>query len=126
DADEVHPPEKAETIIRFLEKEKPTSVGFLSDTFFGGFERVIGGFERAHTFKRILKYVPGCHYKTHRQPTLAVGDKDISGKDIGGKVLYDATAITMWHGSYVSPKEVHDKIPYYEAAVIAQGQCIPD
>lgn len=129
DADEVHSPENLEKLIAFLEKEKPTSVGFKSDSFFGGFERIIGGFERDHSFKRVLQYKPGCFYKTHRQPTLRMRQEpdsyDIAGKDITGNQLYEATGITMWHGSYVSPVGVYNKIRYYEGAVIKPGQCIP-
>jgi hypothetical protein len=135
DADEVHTSENILKLIRFLEAVEPTSVGFKSDSFYGGFERVIGGFERDHSFKRVLKYYPGCVYRTHRQPTLATEmpgriereDKyDISGKDISGNQLYNDTGITMWHGSYISPKGVFEKINYYENAVIAPGKCIPD
>lgn len=140
DADEVHPPENMEKLIHFLEREQPTSVGFKSDTFFGGFDRIVGGFERDYSFKRVLKYMPGCYYRTHRQPTLAMKDvnginydevmkhhfTDINGKDISGDQLYESTGITMWHGSYVSAKGVNNKIRYYENAVIAKGQCIPD
>lgn len=126
DADEIHSPENLERLIAFLNKEKPDSVGFVSDTFFGGFERVMGGFEREHSFKRVLRYLPGCTYLTHRQPTLAVNGRAIAGKDISGKALYEATGITMWHGSYVSPKGVRDKIRYYEGAVIPPGKCVPN
>lgn len=131
DSDEVHTPENIERLIKFLEMTDPTSVGFKSDSFYGGFERIIGGFERDHSFKRVLKYYPGCYYRTHRQPTLSMygpTDKwvDIEGADITGNQLYHATGITMWHGSYVSPKGVYDKLRYYEAAVIAAGKCIPN
>jgi hypothetical protein len=126
DADEIHTPENLEKLIRFLETEQPTSVGFKSHSLYGGFERVIGGFELEHSFKRVLKYIPGAVYKTHRQPTLALNGQDIAGKDILGRELYEATGITMWHGSYVSPVGTHAKIRYYEGAVIAPGQCIPD
>lgn len=126
DADEIHTSENIEKLIMYLEKHKPDRVGFKSDTFFGGFDRIVGGFEREHSFIRVLRYIPGCEYRTHRQPTLSINGRDITSKDISGNVLYDYTGITMWHGSYVSPKGVQDKIRYYEGAVIKPGQCIPD
>jgi hypothetical protein len=46
--------------------------------------------------------------------------------DITGNQLYEETGITMFHASYVSPKAVHDKIEYYENAVIKPGDCIPN
>ena len=130
DADEVHSPENLEKLIKFLEKEQPTSVGFKSDSFFGGFDRIIGGFERDHNFKRVLKYEAGCYYHTHRQPTLLMPDGKPPlgglGVDITGNQLYEQTGITMWHGSYVSPIGVYNKIKYYEGAVISKGNCIPN
>jgi hypothetical protein len=126
DADEIHSGYPIDTLIRFLEKHNPTSVGFKSASFYGGFDRILGGFERDHSFKRILKYVKGCEYRTHRQPTLSLNGNDIAGKDILGNQLYDETGIEMWHGSYVSPKGVYEKIQYYENAVISKGNCIPN
>jgi len=126
DADEVHKPEHLEILIKFLERERPTTVGFKSDSFFGGFDTIIGGFEAQHSFLRVLKYEKGCEYRTHRQPTLSLNGRDIRGKDITGNQLYDATGITMSHYSYVSPQMVHDKIKYYEGAVISAGNCIPN
>lgn len=126
DADELMTNENYENIIRFIEKENPTSLGFKSNSFYGGFHRIIGGFERNHSFKRVLKYVSGCSYLRHRQPTLDVNGVEICGKDITGEQLFNQTGVEMWHGSYVSAKGVHDKIEYYESAVIQQGNCIPN
>lgn len=126
DADEVHRQEYLVRLKEYLIEHEPTSVGFKSDSFYGGFERIVGGFEREHTFKRVLKYVNGCSYKTHRQPTLAINGADIVGKDISGQELFEETGITMWHGSYLSPLAVYNKIQYYEAAVIDKGRCIPN
>lgn len=126
DADEIHTPENIEKLIKYLEKEQPTSVGFKSDSFFGGFDRIIGGFERDHSFKRVLKYIKGSHYRTHRQPTLSLNGKDIWGRDLTGNHLYESTGVTMWHGSYVSPKQVREKLDYYEGSIIKKGQCIPN
>lgn len=126
DSDEIHTPEHLESLIKFLEKHNPTSVGFKSDSFYGGFERIIGGFERDHSFKRVLKYHSGSHYVTHRQPLLSINGTNIEGKDFSGNQLFWETGITMWHASYVSPMQVYDKISYYESAVIQQGRCIPN
>lgn len=126
DADEVHRPEDIEKLIFFLERNRPTSVGFKSDTFFGGFDRIIGGFERSHSFKRVLKYAPGYYYLTHRQPTLAYKGIEIPGRNVTGNELYEWTGITMPHYSYVSPKMVHQKLQYYEDQIISKGNCIPN
>ncbi len=126
DADEVHSPENLTKLIDYLQREKPTDVGFMSESFYGGFDRVIGGFERGHSFKRVLQYQPGCQYLTHRQPTLSLNGKEISGRSVSGTRLFQDTGISMWHGSYVSAFGVWSKLKYYESAIIAAGQCIPD
>ncbi|HEX4851579.1 MAG TPA: hypothetical protein VFV08_12265, partial [Puia sp.] len=70
---------------------------------------------------------------THRQPTLATmtgpGNTPLEvdkqgGRNISGNQLYEWTGITMWHGSYISPQGVYDKIRYYEGAVNSPGQSI--
>lgn len=120
DSDEIFKDSDIKNLIKYLIAEQPTSVGFQSNTFFGGFEHILGGFERSHSFKRVLKYEKGCVYVDHRPPTLSVQDN----KPVSGKRLYDATGIEMYHYSYVSPYQVYDKIEYYEAAVISKGMCI--
>lgn len=125
DADEIISAGDMVKLIDYLHAVQPTSVGFKSNTFYGGFTHCMGGFEAQHSFKRVLKYEKGSTYLTHRQPTLALDGKPIEGKDITGQQLYDATGITMWHGSYVSPHGVYDKLRYYEDAIIAKGKCIP-
>lgn len=122
DSDEIFKGSDIEKVIEFLKSEQPTSVGFQSNTFFGGFDHILTGFEREHSFKRILKYEHGCTYVDHRPPTLSVSDN----KKISGKELFDRTGVEMYHYSYVSPYQVFDKIEYYEAAVISKGKCIPN
>lgn len=122
DSDEIFKPIDILKVSSFLQEQQPTSVGFQSNTFFGGFDHILTGFEREHSFKRILKYENGCIYVDHRPPTLSVqGNKHISGKQ-----LFDSTGVEMYHYSYVSPYQVYDKIKYYEAAVISKGKCIPN
>lgn len=126
DADELFTDANIEKVKQYLEKEQPTKLGFKSDTFFGGFENIMGSFERDHNFQRVLRYEPGCSYLKHRQPTLAVNGKEITGKDVNGNTLFAETGVTMFHASYVAPDAVRSKINYYEKAVIKPGGCIPN
>jgi len=87
---------------------------------------IMSGYEKEHTFKRVLKLYPGCYYDRHRQPTLAINGNDIAGNDIMGLQLFERTGVKMQHYSYYSPRQVNDKILYYEQAVIAPGKCIPN
>jgi len=125
DGDEVYKQSDIKKVINLLEKEKPSTVGFQSNTFFGGFDHIMTGFERRHSFKRILKYVPGCEYVNHRPPTICVNGKEPKGAHIKGEELFKRTGVEMYHYSYLSPKMVHDKIKYYEQSVIKTGDCIP-
>ena len=112
DGDEVFKPETIEKVIDILRTKRPASLGFKSRTFYGGFDRVMTGFEARHNFKRVLKYTPGCKYVNHRPPTLEPEE----GEHIK---LVDE----MYHYSYVSPRQVKEKIQYYENAVIKPGDC---
>ncbi len=122
DADEVFRPEDIETTIQVLEQQRPRTVGFRSKTFFGDFQHIMGGFERRHSFKRILKYTPGCVYKTHRPPTL---DPPGEGWDIPGHEMAEY-GVEIYHYSYCFARGVRDKVAYYESDVIKKGDCIPD
>ena len=71
DSDEVFKGEDILKLYDILEKEKYTSVGIRSASFFGGLDRVIGGFEeKKDNFLRIFKYYPGATWLTHRPPTI--------------------------------------------------------
>lgn len=126
DSDEIFKPMDILNVIEFLRNEDPAAVGFRSNTFYGGFKHIIGGFEKEHSFKRLLKYVPGCEYIEHRPPTLGVNGKEIEGKYVGGQELEERTGVTMYHYSYVFERQVREKIEYYENAVISKGNCIPN
>ena len=126
DSDEIFKPEDISKVISVLALRKPRSVGFQSNTFFGGFTHILGGFERDHSFRRVLKYVKGCEYIEHRPPTLGFSHQKITGADISGKELYDMCGVEMYHYSYVFEDKVEQKIQYYEDAVIRKGHCIPN
>ncbi len=123
DSDEVFTAENIQKTIDYLKKENPTSLGFTSNTFFGGFDYILNGFERNHSFKRVLKYLQGCEYHDHRPPQLSLHGELIHGKDITGAQLFEETGVTMHHYSYVSAKQVCEKIQYYHDSV-AQGGII--
>lgn len=124
DADEVFKEEDIIQIKNILAAERPTSVGFKSLTFYGGFTHHLTGFEQEHEFIRIQKYHPHAKWKTHRPPTIelpaGVQKKHLSFERLAGMGIY------MYHYSYVFPRQVFEKISYYEAAVIKKGSCIPD
>ncbi len=121
DADEIFKPQDIETVISLLKAEQYTSVGFKSLSFYGGFERVMGGFEENAEFTRIQKAYPGCKWNSHRPPTI---EQKGPTKHLDFNRLAKM-GIRMYHYSYVFPRQVKEKVQYYKAAV-SQDNCIDD
>lgn len=125
DADEVFKANDIESIINILATERPTSMGFKAYSFYGGFENYLTGFDHDHEFIRIQKYPYwGAQWVNHRPPTLELpageSKKHISSEQLAAQGIY------MYHYSYTFPRQVFEKVQYYEGAVIAPGKCIPD
>lgn len=127
DSDEVFKTEDLKKIIKFLEDEKPTSVGIQSCSFYGGFNDYLTGFElNTDNFLRIFKYTEGATWLTHRPPTIQYPPNlNIVRKHISSDDLMRKTGIQMYHYSYVFPDQVHKKINYYKDSVSKQN-CIDD
>lgn len=127
DSDEVFKTDDLKKIIKFLEDEKPTSVGIQSCSFYGGFNDYLTGFElNTDNFLRIFRYVKGSTWLTHRPPTIQYpSNLNIVRKHISSDELMRKTGIQMYHYSYVFPDQVHKKINYYKDSVSKQN-CIDD
>lgn len=124
DCDEIFKGPDIEKLIDILEKEKYTSVGFKSKTFYGGFDKVIGGFEENYEFLRIRKIYPGSYWSTHRPPTIAHKvSETLPEKHLNFNYLLNEYGIQMYHYSYVFPHQVYEKLDYYKAAV-SKSNCI--
>ena len=125
DSDEVYKTEDLIKVIDLLKKEKPTSVGLRSCSFYGGFDDYLTGFElKTDNFLRIFRYVDGSTWLTHRPPTIQYPvDSKIQRKHISSDQLYEMTGVQMYHYSYVFPDQVFRKINYYKDSVSRQN-CI--
>lgn len=126
DSDEVFKGEDILKLYDILEKEKYTSVGVKSCSFYGGFSRIIGGFEeKTDNFLRVFKFYKGATWKTHRPPTIVApdGTATLPTKHLDSDTLYDKHGIQMYHYSYVFPTQVANKIEYYKAKV-SRDNCI--
>lgn len=125
DADEVFKSEDIKKIIEVLKKDQPTSMGFKAYSFYGGFEHYLTGFDHDHEFIRIRKYPhPGAMWVNHRPPTLEI-PKGKAEFHISANYMH-SIGVNMYHYSYVFPRQVFEKIAYYEAAVIKKDGCIPN
>lgn len=127
DSDEVYKTEDIEKIIKFLEKENPTSVGLRSCSFYGGFDHFLTGFElNRDNFLRIFKFCKGATWLTHRPPTIQYPTgSNIARKHIDSDKLFSLLGVQMYHYSYVFPDQVYKKIKYYKDSVSRQN-CIDD
>jgi len=120
DSDEVYKSEDIEKIIELLEREKYTSVGVQSCSFYGGFTSYIGGFEEnVDNFLRIFKVYPGCTWETHRPPTIIAPSDVVTlpKKHLDSDTLWDKHGVRMYHYSYVFPTQVKNKLEYYKEKV---------
>jgi glycosyltransferase involved in cell wall biosynthesis len=115
DSDEIFLPGDIEKMIKILEEEKYTSVGFKSLTFYGGFDRYLTGFEEGAEFIRIRKVYPGSFWRTHRPPTIqhVWNGPMLPEKHLNFEVCASKYGIRMYHYSYVFPRQVELKVKYY-------------
>jgi hypothetical protein len=129
DSDELFKPEDVETLIKAIFDNKYTSVGIRSCSFFGGFDRYVGGFEEEKDqFLRIFKVYPGSTWMSHRPPKI-MHDASRAGimldpKHLDSDTLYDQYGVKMFHYSYVFPRQVYSKQSYYKT--LAHGKFIDD
>lgn len=125
DSDEVYKTEDLKKIIDFLDKERPTSVGVRSCSFYGGFDRYLTGFElNTDNFLRIFRAVEGATWATHRPPTIKYPpNSNIKRKHVNSDWLWDNLGVQMYHYSYVFPRQVYTKVSYYKSEVSKQN-CI--
>lgn len=127
DSDEIYKKQDIEKTIEFLEREKPTSVGVRSLSFYGGFNNYLTGFElNRDNFLRIFRVTDGSEWLTHRPPTIRYpSEHKIIRKHINSNTFYELTGVQMYHYSYVFPLQVKNKIEYYKAKV-SRHKCIDD
>ena len=124
DCDEVFKPKDIEKVINLLETERYTSVGFKSVTFYGGFDKCLGGFEEGAEFMRIRKVYPGSYWATHRPPTIAHKiDNPWPEKHLNFDELAEKHGVRMYHYSYVFPDQVFNKLKYYKE-YLSGNNCI--
>lgn len=125
DSDEVYKTEDLRKIISFLEKERPTSVGIRSCSFYGGFDHYLTGFElNTDNFLRIFRVTEGCTWATHRPPTIKYPpNAKIERKHVDSDWLWENLGVQMYHYSYVFPRQVYTKVSYYKSEVSKQN-CI--
>ena len=84
-----------------------------SKTFYGGFYKIVGGFEKNIEYKRIFNIDKNSKWANHRPPMIdnIEDDYHLSGKTLAESNIY------MYHYSYVFDRQVKQKMEYYQAEV---------
>lgn len=124
DADELYKEQDMRTIMRLLPEYD--SVGFPPNSFFGGFDRILGGFERRAEYVRIQRWSPAGWHK-HRAPTILNPDTDKPWKHyrhLGRDELVEM-GIYLYHYTYVYMLQVKQKSQYVFENV-SRSLTIPD
>ena len=119
DSDEFYKPRDMLWLKAYLADHRDIgAVTFKTLNFFGGVHGVMHGgwfFYGRDQFRRLFRWGPGYTYVTHRPPTVADAD-GVNVRDFGvlhGSTLARQHGIYMYHYSYVSPKQVLDKVNYH-------------
>lgn len=125
DADEIWKDGDIVRIKAMLERGNVDSMSFRMWSFYGGFERIMGGFEENFEVHRIQRWQPTRMWAVHRPPTVL----DQNGKPWRegrhmNHMATDAFGLRFYHYSYVFPKQMAAKAEYYQA--YTGGGCIPD
>jgi len=116
DSDEIWREADLRHILSLLDEWDLDSMGFVADSFFGGFERVLTGFERNFEVIRIQRWHPRSSWSTHRPPTIvnAFGKPWAQCRHMDHRETL-RRGITMPHYSYVFPKQAWMKHLYYSS-----------
>ena len=114
DSDEIWRKSDLEKIFAILDSGQVDSMAFKADSFFGGFDRVLSGWERAFEVHRVMRWRENPHWVTHRPPTVNAADgvpwrlkRHLSHNET------EAMGLSMPHYSYVTPSQVKAKAAYY-------------
>jgi hypothetical protein len=114
DSDEVWDGRNIERIAELIEEYDYDSMDFTADSFFGGFDHILTGFERSFPVTRVQRYYEGARWKTHRPPTiLSPQGKPWKKHRHCSMQTTLAQGITMHHYSYVFPSQARMKHKYY-------------
>lgn len=115
DADEFYHHEDLNKLFCWLNlHDECYSVSFRLLSFFGGFDRTIGGFEADFEVHRLHRLSPNAKYLSHRPPTLLWTPTGKTCREMGH---FDGTkelGIKIHHYSHLPPKRMKHKADYYQ------------
>lgn len=121
DVDEFYKPEDMQAIIQMLIDDTGiTAVSFPMLTYWGGFDYLAQGWylrRGGSTYHRLFKWGENYRYSTHRPPTVL----DPQGRDtrklnwVNSRSL-EAKGIYLYHYSLLFPRQVEEKVTYYNNA----------
>jgi hypothetical protein len=117
DSDEIYKEDDIKKILNYLEKNDSCySMSFKLNSFYGGLNHKITGFEETFEVHRIKRIIPGKSvWKTHRPPTMIWPLTGKTCKEMGhvDHNITDSWGVRIFHYSFVFPSQVKAKTVYY-------------
>ncbi|MCL5104803.1 MAG: FkbM family methyltransferase, partial [Armatimonadetes bacterium] len=118
DSDEVYKEEDLYTMDNILteNRDRVDMVSFYCLNFYHDLWTIgRGGRWDAHEdpIRRIFKKEPGCYFATHWPPTVVYPNNPRDLSHLEAQTMQDQFGIVMYHYSYVTRKQVEEKIEYY-------------
>ena len=125
DSDEVWRNKDMQLVLSLINEWDLDSMGFAADSFFGGFDHTLTGFERNFEVIRVQRWHPGASWATHRPPTVvnAFGKPYAQCRHMNHLETL-RRGISMPHYSYTFPRQAYDKHIYYSS--YSPGITIPN
>lgn len=115
DADEFFHHDDMRKVLAWLEQHPECySMSFRLLSFYGGFERTIGGFEAGFETHRLFRLSPGAKWLTHRPPTLVWTPTGRTCREMGHADGTKELGVHIHHYSHLPPKRMLHKARYYE------------
>jgi len=117
DSDEFYMFDDLEKVKNYLIKESPSYVTVKQLHFFKNFETIATGQSQGWGWEtpqpRIQKFYKGCRYIEHRPPMIVNPQTNIPNDQIKLQNLTEQTEVMCFHYSYVTDKQVREKMAYY-------------
>jgi hypothetical protein len=114
DVDEFYHPEDMKMVFKWLESHPECySMSFRLNTFFGRFDRTIGGFEAEFEVHRLFRLSPGARWLTHRPPTLLWAPTGKTCREMGHADGTKELGVRIYHISHAPPRRMKWKADYY-------------
>jgi predicted SAM-dependent methyltransferase len=115
DYDEIWRYKDIEKVMRLLKKPDIAQINFMVINFFKGFDYILDGGQKykklTSNVSRIFRRLKNNSFKSHRPPKL---EHKVNGEIFSGQDIEYACGVKLLHFSYMTNKQIDQKIVLYE------------